>query len=68
MTIDHTPRSVHAASGTVTANVTTGWIACSDRWRAKSMRRKNTHSGASSAKASGSHATPSVSPSSRGWP
>ena len=53
MTRLHTPRSVAAASGTVTANVTTGMTAWSSRWRTKSMRRKKIQSGAWRANATG---------------
>ena len=56
------------ASGTVTANVTTGTIACSTRCRMKSIRRKKIHVGDWSENATGRYDTASVSASSRSSP
>ncbi len=52
----------------MTANGTTGWMACSARWRPYSIRRKKIHSGACSAKATGRYAVASMSPTSRSSP
>jgi len=49
----HTPSPVAAASGTVTTSPTSNWVACSERWRAYSIRLKKIHIGACRAKVSG---------------